>query len=68
MKSLKLEEERKYGKHFVEVGILIMIANVMTAIFLWQSILHDWKVTGGEYFPLAFIKESLFSPLPKRIV
>ena len=57
MKSLKLEEERKYGKHFVEIGILIMIANVMTAIFLWQSILHDWKVTGGEYFPLAFIKE-----------
>lgn len=58
MNSLKADTERKYGKQFVEIGILLMVANVMTAIFLWQSVLHGWKLEAqSHYYFHAFLQE-----------
>ena len=60
MKFFKLDSKPEVGKHIFETGILIMIINLMTAIYIWQSISSGWKVVeGGENFPLALISQHM---------
>lgn len=52
-------DRKNYGKHMIEIGILIMIANILTAIFIWQSILAGWKIVeGSNIFQYAFLQEN----------
>ena len=58
MKALTTDRNKNYGKNMIEIGILIMIANILTAIFIWQSILAGWKITvGKELFHQAFLQK-----------
>ena len=57
MKPKSINGNRKTGKILFEAGILIMIANLLSAYGIWQSILNGWKITnGGENFFQAFIQ------------
>ena len=55
---MSLTKERKSsGIQIIEIGILLMITNFMTAIFLWQSILNGWKISeGGRFFFYALVQ------------
>ena len=57
MKQRNMDGNKKTGKILFEAGILIMVVNLLSAIGIWQSILHDWKVSlGGDLFFQAFIQ------------
>lgn len=57
MKQRSMDGNKKTGKILFEAGILIMVVNLVSAIGIWQSILHGWKVSqGGELFFQAFIQ------------
>lgn len=53
-----MKDRRNCGIQMIEIGILIMIANFLTAIFIWQSILNGWKIDGdGTFFFHALVQK-----------
>ncbi len=57
MKQKNMYGDKKTGKILFEAGILIIIANLLCAIGICQSISNGWKVSdGGELFFQAFIQ------------
>lgn len=62
----RLNYKQHCGNHIFEIGVLLMVTNLMTAIYIWQSISSGWKITqGGDNFPLAFVlqKPEIFKPV-----
>lgn len=58
MKPLNMDD-KKTGKILLEFGILFMILNLLCAVEIWQSILHNWTIAGdSRLFTQAFISAS----------
>lgn len=57
MKLKDLSSDKKTGKVLLEIGILLMVVNLLCVIGIWNSISNGWKVIGGgELFFQAFIQ------------
>lgn len=55
-KLQQLNLKKHCENHIFETGILLMVTNLMTAIYIWQSISSGWKIIqGGDNFPLAYV-------------
>lgn len=54
-----MDRKEKTGKILFETGFLIMVANVVVGIEIYQAIIHHWKIAvGGEWFFQAFIRSA----------
>lgn len=53
----RVEGEKNPGNIIMEVGILLMVVNLLCAIGVWQAICHGWMVVGTDgFFMKAFLR------------